>query len=302
MEGVFEKLKKAISISRPLFWLAPPFAYFLGLMLGGTLRGPYETIEFLLLSFPLSFFIYAVNDIHDLAGDRINPRKGGMWGMRLEKKDVQWAGKLAFIFAAAILFTAALSMNLLHFLIALFGILLCYFYSAPPIRLKNIPLIDSLASGGYGLVAFALGCSLSGSLLFLHPYVILGALCISSIHAITTIMDYDIERKTGERTFATVLGPRAPALFAFVIFLASLYALLTSAFPSFFLLLGLCLATLFSFLLVLFPKPHYARMAFKALWVYAVLIAYYYLLKYVVLGQWQSFAEEFPFARLFWVP
>ena len=290
---MFEKIKKAISISRPIFWLAPPTAYALGIVLGGTMRGPFENWEILLLSFPLSFFLYAINDIYDLKADKENPRKGGMWGVKLEEKDVPWVRKTAFFFAALIIGTALLTLNPLHIFFGVFGILLCYFYSAPPLRLKSIPVIDSLVNGGYGYIAFAFGCSLSGSTIFLHPYVILGTLCISAIHAITTIMDMDSDKRIGERTFATAYGPRAPALFAFVIFVISAFVFLNSGYQSFLGLITISIASFLAGFVVILPKPENARLAFKILIAFALVVAYFYFFKYIILGEWfADFSEQ----------
>lgn len=293
MSSFFEKVKKAISISRPVFWLAPPAAYAVGLALGGTMRGPFENWEIILLSFPLSFFIYSINDIYDLKTDRINPRKGGLWGVKLEEKDMSWVRKTAFFFAALIIGTAMLTLNPLHIFFGIFGVLLCYYYSAPPLRLKSRPVIDSLVNGGYGYVSFAFGCSLSGSTLFLHPYVFLGALCISAVHAITTIMDMESDKKIGEGTFALVYGPRAPALFAFVIFSIAFVAFVTSGYQSFLGLVAISLATLLSLFVLVFPKPENAKLAFKALIAFALIVAYFYFFKYIIFGEWfGDFSEQ----------
>ncbi|NYZ76757.1 UbiA family prenyltransferase [Candidatus Micrarchaeota archaeon] len=293
MSSFAEKLKKAVSISRPIFWLGPPAAYAVGLALGGTMRGPFETWEMLLLAFPLSFLLYGINDIYDFESDKKNPRKGGLWGVRLEEKDIPWVKKTAFLFAAAMFVTGFSTLNPLHMLFTVLGLSIVYFYSAPPVRLKSIPVIDSLANGGYLYICFGLGCSLSGSTLFLHPYVVLGALCVSAGHALGTIMDYDSDKSMGERTFATVLGIRATALFAFVIFAISLLVFLNSGYHSFIGLVAGSFATLLSAFVLLSPKPENAKLAFKALIAFGLVVAYFYLLKYVVFGQWfGDFSEE----------
>jgi len=290
---MLEKIKKAISISRPLFWLAPAAAYAAGIIFGGTMRGPFETWEIILLTFPLGFVLYGLNDIYDFESDRKNPRKGGLWGVKLEEKDIPWVKKTAFAFMGLMLITALSTFNPMHIAFAIAGLLLVYFYSAPPIRLKSIPIVDSLANGGYLYICFGLGCSLSGSLLFLHPYVILATLCISGIHAITTIMDYDSDRKAGEKTFATVFGPRAPAAFSSIIFIIALFAFLNSGYESLIALIVLGIAVLLSLFVLVFPKPKNAKLAFKLLIIIALLIAYFYFFKYIILGQWfGDFSEQ----------
>lgn len=297
-----EKIKKAISISRPIFWLGPPAAYAAGIILGGTMRGPFENWEILLLTFPLGFLLYGLNDVYDIENDRKNPRKGGLWGLRLEKKDIPWVTKTALVFAAVMFLTALSTFNPLHIGFAVAGLLLVYFYSAPPIRLKSIPLIDSIANGGYIYICFGMGCSLSGSTLFLHPYVFLGALCVSAGHALGAIMDYDSDKKSGEKTFATALGTRAPAFFAFAVFTAALLAFLTSGYQSLLALIGLSLAVLLSAFVVIYPKPKNAGFAFKFLIAFGLIIAYFYFFKYIIFGEWfGDFSEqELSQLRIIW--
>lgn len=297
-----EKIKKAVSISRPIFWLGPAAAYIAGIILGGTMRGPFETWEILLLTFPLGFLLYGLNDVYDLESDRKNPRKGGIWGERLEKKDIPWVKKTAFVFAFVMFITGLSTFNPVHIAFAVGGLLLVYFYSAPPVRLKSIPFIDSLANGGYVYICFGLGCSLSGSTLFLHPYVLLGALCVSAGHALGTIMDFGVDKKAGEKTFATGLGPRAPAFFSFAVFSAALLTFLGSSYLSFIGLVGLVLAVVLSAFVLVYPKPKNARFAFQGLIAFGLLVAYFYFFKYIILGDFfADFSEqELAHVRIIW--
>jgi len=296
------KVKKAISISRPIFWLAPPAAYTIGIILGGTMRGPFENWEILLLTFPVSFFLYGINDVYDFESDKKNPRKGGFWGVKLDKEDIPWVKKTALFFVMLMLGTALVTLNPMHIFFAVLGVLICYYYSAPPLRLKSRPVIDSLVSGAYAYVCFGLGASLSGSTLYLHPYVFLATLCVSGIHAITTIMDMDSDKKIGETTFATVLGPRAPAVFSFSVFAIGLVAFLNSGYESLLSLVTICFATALAGFLVLFPKPKYAKIVFKVLIAYALVIIYFYFLKYIIFGEWLGdFSEqELSQVRIIW--
>jgi 4-hydroxybenzoate polyprenyltransferase len=277
---VFDKLGKAITISRPLFWLGPFAAYAAGVTLAGVERDFFVLWEMLLVAFPLSFAIYAINDYFDMETDAKNPRKkGGLWGRALQREDVPWVAKTIFILAALAVATAIISFNPVHALLIAGGLIMPVIYSAPPIRLKNIPIVDSLANAAYVFFPFAAGAALGGSWIFLDWRFFVILLNVSAVHAITTIMDVHEDRKAGENTFAVAFGPRAPALFAFAIFTANLA--IFAQFSSF-AFVGLALACLLCAYLSVRPTPENARGLFKILFAYAILAGYYLMMKYAL--------------------
>ena len=100
----FQKLTKAFWISRPLYWIGPVAAYKAGLCAAGLQTGPFEWLELFLLAFPLSLFIYGLNDIYDIKYDQKNPRKEKpVWGARISEKDIPWLKNWCYISAAALL-------------------------------------------------------------------------------------------------------------------------------------------------------------------------------------------------------
>jgi hypothetical protein len=72
---MFDLLKKALLVSRPIFWLIAPAAYLFGVHAGGTPLGPLVFIQAFLLSIPLGIYVFGINDLFDLETDRINPRR-----------------------------------------------------------------------------------------------------------------------------------------------------------------------------------------------------------------------------------
>lgn len=285
------KLRKAISISRPIFWLGPPAIYRLGLILAGIDRGPIEIVEMLLLSFPLSFIIYGLNDLHDIEVDKDNPRKGGIWGAKLSPEDAPWVKQLIIFFSALIILAALSTLNPLHILLSFFAIAIPYAYSTPPIRLKSRPILDSLVCIFYGVGPLLYAYSLSGSL-FLNPYIFSLSLGFSGLHAIATIMDVEEDRKTGERTFAAAFGTRLPALFALLICLLNLT--LTWGY-SFAFSSSVAFAAFLSLWVAVFPTPENARTEFKLLFAYTFLWIGYFFIKYILLGAWFADYSEMEF-------
>jgi len=286
-----EKLKKAISISRPVFWLAPMLIYRIGLFMAGIKPGPYEDIEMLLLTFPFSFIIYGLNDLFDIEVDKQSPRKGGIWGAKLEPEDIPWVKNLIIVFSLLIILVAALSFNWLHFAFSFLMIAVPYMYSAPPFRFKARPFWDSFLSGGYGIGPFMFAYTLSGEFFpYLEIFVVASG--FSAIHAIATIMDYVEDKKQGITTFAVGCGPWAPAFLAMIICLCNL---VFSLGYSYLLTAGLLLATLLCAWLFVRPTPKNAKTVFKVLIAFAFFWLFYFLIKYFVLGAWFADYSEMEF-------
>ena len=276
-----QKIGKAIRISRPIFWPAPFAAYAAGVIAGGVSHSPFVIWELLLATFPLSFAVYFLNDYFDMPYDAKNPRKSGVWGHQLTDEDAAWAWKLCALFAILAILTAIISLNIIHAILIAAGMILPFIYSAPPIRLKNIPVVDSLSNIGYAFIPFAAGACLGGSWVFLDYRFLVAITMVAAFHAIAAIMDYQKDKQAGQNTFAVALGPRAPALFAAFIFLLNIVIL----FPYFSLIsLGVYLAFLLSLLLALRPSPANAKLVFKILFAHAIMAGYLLLFKYVLLA------------------
>ncbi|MFH1394424.1 MAG: UbiA family prenyltransferase [Candidatus Micrarchaeota archaeon] len=286
--SALEKLGKAIRISRPLFWPAPFAAYAAGIIIGGVPHSLFVMWEFFLATFPLSFAVYFLNDYFDMPYDAKNPRKGGVWGYRLTKADAAWAWKLCAAFAILAVITAILSFNLVHAALIAVGMILPLAYSAPPLRLKNIPVLDSISNAGYAFIPFAAAASLGGSLAFLDYRVLVAVLIVAAFHALATIMDYRKDKEENQATFAVVLGPRAPAVFAASIFLLNLAVVFPYLSAVTF---GLILALALSLALAVWPEPKNAVIVFKALMGYSILVGYILMLKYALFTQFADYAE-----------
>jgi 4-hydroxybenzoate polyprenyltransferase len=214
------RLKRAIVISRPITWVVAPLAYAIGIHVSNGTIGVFEIIQMFLLSFPCSFYTYGINDTYDISTDRINPRKKNViWGVVLDKKEIEWVRAAALPIVLVILGSALLSNNTAHIAVTVLTLSVIYFYSAPPLRLKSIPFVDSLVNAIYAFGPFSMGYALNGGYGFLWPNFILFSMSFSGLHALATIMDEKEDKAAGISTFATIFGLRLPALFASFVFL-----------------------------------------------------------------------------------
>nr|WP_159764516.1 prenyltransferase [Halovenus carboxidivorans] len=194
-------------LSRPRFWF-----YLAGPVVVGVAYGASSTAEyftpltvalFAYFLVPANVFLYGINDLFDADIDEVNPKKSD------EGREVQYRGSRSVTVIvvcsalAAVVFVPALPTVGVA---ALAGFLLLgTTYSAPPVRFKTTPLLDSISNGLYimpGLVAYA---ALAGEL---PPTLVIvgGWLWTMGMHTFSAIPDIEPDRAAGIQTTATVLG------------------------------------------------------------------------------------------------
>jgi 4-hydroxybenzoate polyprenyltransferase len=173
---------------------------------------------------PANLLIYGVNDIFDFATDLHNAKKGTyevLLQPALRKKVWVITLLLNVLFLAPLMFLELqaggflLTTSLLGFLF--FGV----FYSAPPIRAKAIPFLDSFFNILYvfpGIAAYLAG----GGDRINIPVLAAATLWCMAMHAFSAVPDIAADRKAKLATIATTLGARRT-----LIFCASCYALAT---------------------------------------------------------------------------
>ena len=218
------KLKLLLRVSRPHLWPITVLIFIAGFVYSGAAITPLMIFQAILLSFPFNLLLNGINDIYDYNSDKINPRKRKITqGKLLAPKYYPLVRRAASISALLLLVSSILTLNFFNFAVMSIGLFVAYFYSAPPIRLKEKPPLDSIASGMWGLGPFALGFSFGGPLSQMPLAIYWLTIAIIAIHAISTIRDYTPDKETGIKTFATVYGKRSAAFFALSVFILLLF-------------------------------------------------------------------------------
>jgi len=193
-------------LSRPRFWLYQGGPVVVAVTYAadspGELFSPLAVALFLYFTVPANVFLYGVNDVFDRDIDQINPKKD-------EGREVSYRGDRVVV--AAIAASGLLAAGFLRFLpplgvVALFAwAALSVEYSAPPLRFKTTPFLDSLSNGLYilpGVVAYAAIEGVAPPL-----SAVAGAwLWTMGMHTFSAIPDIGPDREAGIRTTATVLG------------------------------------------------------------------------------------------------
>ncbi len=213
-----------VKYSRPRFWLYLAGPFLIGLAASGsafTAAGDARVWIFLAyFLLPANLLVYGINDIFDYESDKLNPKKQGYEDLLTPDKQSQLWKILVLLhtpFLLAVMFfdlPESALWSLAGFVF--FGV----FYSAPPIRAKTKPLLDSAFNVLYifpGLFAFYL----SGGLGF-HPAVVLAAtFWVMAMHAFSALPDILADRQAGMHTVATFLGKNLTLLFCALCYLGA---------------------------------------------------------------------------------
>jgi len=195
-------------VSRPAGWLASVGLFRCGMAYGDAPETARSAALTACLSAPFCLFLFGLNDAADHRSDRDNPRKGNLLhGARLDTVGAARVKRAALAAGAAMLlwalFLPAAAATLLLGVLAL-----SWAYSMPPLRLKEVPLLDGLSSAGIisGLLAlgFVQGASLAQAPV--EPWVF--APSIVGLHIFASVMDVESDRRAGHRTLPVRVGPR----------------------------------------------------------------------------------------------
>ena len=228
-------------ISRPRFWLylAGPWmvGWFLGLPHDGvrTLGAQYLVPltfwrGFLFFLLPANFFLYGINDFFDGDTDALNQKKADKEHLLLdsERHFMRWTLLGSLILSVIYYLTLQGGVARLLFVI---WFALSFFYSAPPLRFKARPFLDSASNVLYAL---------PGMLAFYQTVHCLPPLWVwvaawlwtAAMHLFSAVPDIEADQKAGLRTMATVLEYRwslalCSALWLNVAWLVGRYGALT---------------------------------------------------------------------------
>ncbi|MCW4466116.1 prenyltransferase [Glutamicibacter sp. MNS18] len=218
-----------ILTSRPVSWINTAYPFAVAFLLAGGCIDWRWIVGSVFFLVPYNLVMYGVNDVFDYESDLRNPRKGGAEGALLERsvhRQVLWACLLVaapFLVALASGGGGAANLALALSMAALLA------YSAPGLRFKERPFLDSLTSAVHFVSPGVYGWLLAGGELTLAPLAAFGAFLLWGMasHALGAIQDIEPDRRAGLGSIATVLGARRTArLVALWYVLAGLLVLL----------------------------------------------------------------------------
>jgi 4-hydroxybenzoate polyprenyltransferase/Flp pilus assembly protein TadD len=151
----------------------------------------------------------AMNDLFDEEGDRISGEARPLVSGELERRDL--IGQTVVFSLTSLLL--ALNVKYSTFLFMVLALAVSLLYSAPPIRLKRIPLVSSLSLGVVSLLACLVGFSLFAEeraiSLFPNPLAWVIVLSFGLGFVAKDLKDAEGDEATGVWTLPVLLGPAA---------------------------------------------------------------------------------------------
>ena len=192
-------LSGILAASRPLSWVntAVPFALTYLLAQGEV------TVElvvgFIFFLVPYNIAMYGINDVFDYESDIVNPRKGGVEGAVLPKtmhRPLLVASAVTVIPFALYLFAVGTWASGATLALALFAVVA---YSAPPLRFKEVPVLDSATSSAHFTLPAVVGALIGGGSIGGNLGVALVAFFLWGMasHALGAVQDVQSDRAGG---------------------------------------------------------------------------------------------------------
>jgi 4-hydroxybenzoate polyprenyltransferase len=197
---------RLLTISRPVLWINTIGTTMMAVWLTGELWR-WDAIWLLLwVTLPFNLLIYGINDIFDQETDNINIRKGGFGGAKIDPKEVPWISWGVVLLNAPFLIFFALNYSI-EANLWIWAYSLCFlFYSAPPLRFKGRPYLDSISNADYAFPLAIVPLALAEEPAWLAVFALM-AWSLAK-HTYDAIQDIEEDAFVGIKTTAVHLGAK----------------------------------------------------------------------------------------------
>ncbi len=224
---------QVLASSRPLSWVntAYPFAAAYLLAGGGVdLRLVVGTLWFLV---PYNLLMYGVNDVFDYESDLRNPRKGGVEGVVLDRSVHRVTIGAAVVSNVPFVAYLLVAGDRLSALVLGISVSAVVAYSAPVLRFKERPFLDSLTSSTHFVSPAVLGLTLADAPATTTTVAAVVGFFLWGIgsHAFGAVQDVTADRAGGIASIGTVIRARGTVWFALAAYVASGAVLLACGWP-----------------------------------------------------------------------
>jgi 4-hydroxybenzoate polyprenyltransferase len=222
-----------LASSRPVSWVntAYPFAAAYLLAGGGIdVALVVGTIYFLV---PYNLLMYGVNDVFDYESDLRNARKGGVEGVVLDTRWHRltlWSAGLSNLPFLAILLAYGDLASSAVLAVVVFAVVA---YSAPGLRFKERPFLDSVTSSTHFAGPAVFGLALAGGSWDRVALCALGGFFLWGMasQAFGAVQDVVADRDAGIGSIGTVLGAARTVVVAAVLYAGAGLVLLGTGWP-----------------------------------------------------------------------
>ncbi|WP_152659540.1 prenyltransferase [Demequina salsinemoris] len=232
-------MSRIVRASRPVSWINTAFPFAAGYLLATGEVDAVLIVGTLFFLVPYNLLMYGVNDVFDYESDLANPRKGGIEGDVIRDREeaarvhraILWASAVTVVpFTAWLLLQGSLAAGVV-LAIVLFAVVA---YSAPGLRFKERPFVDSVTSAVhfvgplvYALVLADVPLAAPGTWQIWAAFLTWGM----ASHAFGAVQDVTADREGGIASVATVLGARPTVLLALGWYVLATIVLATLPWP-----------------------------------------------------------------------
>jgi len=219
--------------SRPLSWVNTAFPFAAAYLIShGSITVVFVvgTLYFLI---PYNLAMYGINDVFDYESDLRNPRKGGVEGALLDRRMHRPTILAAVITNVPFLVFLVAVGSPLSWLVLAISVFAVIAYSAPGLRFKERPFLDSLTSGTHFVSPALYGLVLVGAAFTAQLWFLLGAFFLWGIasHAFGAVQDVVADREGDIASIATVIGAKATVRMSVLAYVAAGILLLFTSWP-----------------------------------------------------------------------
>ncbi|OAN38876.1 prenyltransferase [Microbacterium sp. H83] len=227
-------LAQIVLSSRPISWINTAFPFAAAYLLSTRevdLTLVLGTLYFLV---PYNLAMYGINDVFDYASDLANPRKGGIEGALLPPRihrATLWAAALTNIPFLVYLVAVGGPASWIWLAVSVFAVIA---YSAPRLRFKERPFLDSTTSSLHFMTPAIVGLALADQPVTATGVIVLVAFFLwgMAAHAFGAVQDIGPDREGGIGSIATVIGARATVRLAIALWTLAGVAMLFTSWPA----------------------------------------------------------------------
>lgn len=219
--------------SRPVSWINTAFPFAAAYLL--TTRDVDLTVVIGTLYFliPYNLAMYGINDVFDYASDLANPRKGGIEGALLAPRihrATLWAAALSNLPFLIYLVAVGNPASWAWLAVSVFAVIA---YSAPGLRFKERPFLDSITSSLHFVTPAIVGLAIAEAVVTPTLVIVLVAFFLwgMAAHAFGAVQDIAPDREGGIGSIATVIGARATVRLAIGLWAFAGLAMLFTSWP-----------------------------------------------------------------------
>lgn len=226
-------LAQIVLSSRPISWINTAFPFAAAYLLASSdvdLTLVIGTVYFLI---PYNLAMYGINDVFDYASDLANPRKGGIEGALLAPRIHRATLRAATLTNIPFLVYLVVIGNPTSWFWLAVSVSAVIAYSAPRLRFKERPFLDSITSSTHFVSPAIVGLALAGAPITAGTAITLIAFSLwgMAAHAFGAVQDIGPDREAGISSIATVIGARTTVRLSLALWVVAALAMLLTPWP-----------------------------------------------------------------------